>query len=725
MSNGNTSLYISIQSGSSERTLVSLTDKTRALDKETQLLAQTTEELAKASKPLREEQTRLQAQLKTSQKEVNSLQKAYDEYGDELPKVKLDSAIENHAKLKEKLSEVNAQLGANQKTYKGYLEELRKGELSNSKDAGLISQGRKVTASNIIAALGIGDKAAGLIQDIGSTFAVSAFGSETGGFAADILSSAVSGGAAMGSIFGPLGILAGAAAGGVLGLASSGTKIFEAQDDAFKEYYGGLYDEVKVRSGEMVEAGSPLASARETDKISFETLFGDENTAAGYLEELVDMANRTPFLYDDLVSMSKTLATYGYNGDQNSEDYILPLLQTIGDTGAALGMGVSDMTSVAQALGRMKSSDKTTLEYLNILNDRGIGAVGMLAEAKGVSQGDMYGMISKGEISGTEAVGIITAALEDAYANSMDKQSQTFSGISSTLEGLQQNLEALGGEKYNDLRIEGMNEEVAALNGELGDAIGEINRILGENQARKENLQEEYMREALEAVLLGREGSLFTEEQQETLNGLSEQFSYWSEQHEQGNEEAGAHMESLYEQAQALGQAYFDNSDFMKTLNDVEIDEIAAIRENTAGLAEATQASYRLSQELSKGRAAAGVSAWIDETGMVQNTAPAPSRYEDGQGIAGNAWIDERGVIRSHAYGLNRVPYDDYPALLHEGERVLTAAEARTQDAGGGGAITLTVTGNSFTGTSEEMADQLWEIIMRKLEQAYTAAAPK
>lgn len=75
MSNGSANLYISFQSGSSERTLTSLTDKTRALDKETQMLAQTTEELAKASIPLREEQTKLQAQLKTAQKEVNGLQR--------------------------------------------------------------------------------------------------------------------------------------------------------------------------------------------------------------------------------------------------------------------------------------------------------------------------------------------------------------------------------------------------------------------------------------------------------------------------------------------------------------------------------------------------------------------------------------------------------------------------------------------------------------------------
>ena len=83
-------------------------------------------------------------------------------------------------------------------------------------------------------------------------------------------------------------------------------------------------------------------------------------------------------------------------------------------------------------------------------------------------------------------------------------------------------------------------------------------------------------------------------------------------------------------------------------------------------------------------------------------------------------------VAQSHAFGLDRVPYDEYPALLHEGERVLTAAEARAQDAaGGGGGLVINVTGNSFTGTPEDMAGQLAQILLLRLTQAGVAAVPK
>ena len=153
------------------------------------------------------------------------------------------------------------------------------------------------------------------------------------------------------------------------------------------------------------------------------------------------------------------------------------------------------------------------------------------------------------------------------------------------------------------------------------------------------------------------------------------------------------------------------------------------IRENMVGLTDIVQNIYLQTQELSKGmgssffsyagRASGDLSHSVDPTKPVTNFSDAMAM----RGMSAN-WTPPE---KSHAFGLNRVPFDDYPALLHEGERVLTAAQARAQDAGQAGAapIQIIVTGNSFTGTPEEMADQLAEILARKIAQANTAAAPR
>lgn len=79
-----------------------------------------------------------------------------------------------------------------------------------------------------------------------------------------------------------------------------------------------------------------------------------------------------------------------------------------------------------------------------------------------------------------------------------------------------------------------------------------------------------------------------------------------------------------------------------------------------------------------------------------------------------------RGVLglQGNAWGLNRVPYDNYPALLHAGERVLTAQEARRQERGNGG-VQVTITGNTFSsGNPQDIAEQVGEIVVRKLVAA-------
>lgn len=503
-------------------TLSAITDKTKALDKESQELQRTYENLQKANKTLIERKTALRNELAGVNEEVKAARKKFDELHDEYSSDALNKAVEKQQALKDQIAATTKAVSENRKAYQENIETIRKG--------GLEGQG---TSLKVIAeGLASGQVGKMLASSVGAglqSIFTSEIGTPQASLVSDTLNNAIAGLTA-GMIAGPTGAVIGAGVGALSGLISGGTKIYEAKDDAFKDYYGGLYSDVKGRSGEMVETGSDTAAGREKDKISFTTLFKDKSVAEQYLSDLVDMSNRTPFLYDDLTAMSKTLATYGYDAKS-----ILPQLQVIGDTGAALGMSTSDMTAVAQALGRMKSSDKTTLEYLNILNDRGIGAVGYLAEAKGVSVGDMYGMISKGQIAGSDAVEIIIKALQNAYSGSMLEQSMTFSGITSTLEGLTQELENAGGEAYNTLRQSGKSAMVDAYGGDLGDALKEINAVIGENQARKENLQDQYMREVLDAVLNGTHGELwstFDESQQNELTKLSQNFAEWREAYE-------------------------------------------------------------------------------------------------------------------------------------------------------------------------------------------------
>ena len=738
-------LYLSIQSGSSERTLASLADKTRALDKETQLLQQATEGLAQANKSLLNEQTRLQSELRASQKVVNDLQKAYDEYGDEMMRLDLDQAIENHSKLKEELTEVNAQLGANEKTYKEYLETVRKGALENP-GTGDLEQGTslKDMAKGLVASQ-IGQMFASSLGGLGQSFLTSAIGTPGASLISDTLSGAISGGAA-GAMFGPWGIAAGAALGGLSGAISGGTKIFEAKDDAFKDYYGGLYEDVSARSGEMVEAGSTIAGGREQTRMAFSQRLGGDDQAGAYLARVEKMAAQTNYDYDEIVGYAKLLL------NSYAPDEVFDVPRDLSDATAGLNLSSADVNMMISGLSRMRTTGKATQEYLNYFRERGVDVDQALADALGVDKSAIAGMVGKGQIGGEDAAQAILEFIQREFGSLSDTLAGTYDAMVDNLGDMEASIKAAGGDAYNSLRKSGISAQQEAYEGELGEAMKEINAVLGENQARKENLQEQYMREVLDAVFNGNRGELwgtFDQEQRDTLTQMSGEYANLSSQYaelkarydESGGTDTevgaqlldvGAQIESLYEATQIMGQAYFDNSDEMARLNEIEKDEIDAIRDVITPLETAHQRLYELNQTLSRGLAVRGVKDFygstiaegtggeVSEDGLGSSYLRGPAQSEEGYYTYSGVYVPY-----SHAYGLNRVPYDEYPALLHRDERVLTASEARAQDAGQGSVLNVTVTGNTITGAPEELADQLAEIIVRKIRQAAVAVAPK
>lgn len=615
-------------------------------------------------------------------KELKALEKQFAETGDEADGLKAQMAKANYDNIKRNLDLVTKGAREAETQMKKTGEAFRKADNQSS------GGGFKSIVSSLAAA-GAGNMIAGLAQNAANALMASASGDAGGTLFSSALSSAISG-AAMGSVIPGLGTAAGAAIGAGVGLLSGGIQNFEKRDDAFKSYYGELYSSAGERHAAELESGSGIASGRETDLISFSTLFGSRETAKTYLSELVNMANTTPFLYDDLTAMSKTLATFGYDAES-----ILPVLSTIGDAGAALGMSTSDMTTVAQALGRMKSSDKATLEYLNILNDRGIGAVGMLAEAKGKSQGEIYNMISKGQIAGTEAVEIILSALTDGFSGAMEEQSKTFAGRSSTLEGWEQEMANAQGEAYNTLRSEGKQRQIDYYSG-IADEMSGLNAMIGAGEAAQENLKEQYLREAMTTLLTGTVGSLYEGEQAETLARLHEEYTALEAAFQDASEEEkitlGEKADSLKSQAEALAEGAFGASDKMQEVRDVELDLISAIRENTKALGGAAYlGDYEKQQELSRG---------------VQYTPPLDPG-EETNAITSSWGKRLEGVRGRYAYGLGYVPYDNFPALLHQGERVLTASQARAADQGAGPRVQVTVTGNSFYGSDKDLEDRV------------------
>ncbi|CAM3640692.1 hypothetical protein [Mesobacillus zeae] len=113
------------------------------------------------------------------------------------------------------------------------------------------------------------------------------------------------------------------------------------------------------------------------------------------------------------------------------------------------------------------------------------------------------------------------------------------------------------------------------------------------------------------------------------------------------------------------------------------------------------------------------------------NPTNAVGSYSGKLGKKAVGWVKDKtsrwfGGESSHNGGLDRVPYNGYSARLHKDEAVLTrgeAAEYRAQKQGKGVGNTYQFNVTIGGGSTEQQAEQLFDIFVKKVEQAGGAGA--
>lgn len=602
----------------------------------------------------------LNTDLSKAKRDLKDAEKAFSAVGDEAARLRLEAAQADYDNIRQNLDLVSR---AAKQTAR---------DMDNLTGVASKTENRMGSTGGTLATLakaGLFSMAGNAAADLGGVLASSAFGSQTGSAITSVLGGAVSG-AAMGSVAGPVGTAIGTAVGALTGAIQAFTAQYSSKDDAFKSVVQDTYNEIKQAQAEALSGGSVTAASREMTQMSFATLFGDAGAAKEFLAEVQDFANVTPFQFDDLTAMAKVLKTYRYEIEE-----LLPTIQKLGDAGAALGMGSEDMAAMATYLGRMKTTGKTTMEYLNPLLERGIPVWDYLAQASGMAKEEVMDMVSRGLVPGATAAEIIADYMGDNFAGALEQQASTYTGLASTLEEMQNDIDSALGEGYNERRKLGMQAQIDWLD-ENGDAMKEANRLIGEWQASLENDRERMEREAIEAVMAKDE---------------FQQASAVDKGRMLAEAQSAAQSEYLTSEGYQIQQEAN-----LKLINQIQVDMREAYY----------NAGYAEGLEFSKGIADAMMAAGdtlaadiADALGGGENISSSNARMKSKRG---------------YAYGIQRVPYDNFPALLHEGERVLTASQAREQ----GSAPVVQITGNSFVVREEADIDRIAAALVERIADA-------
>lgn len=196
----------------------------------------------------------------------------------------------------------------------------------------------------------------------------------------------------------------------------------------------GAIGSVTAALGAGAAAGVKYNASIETYQTSFEVMTGSAEKAAEVIDRLKKVGAETPFELPGLADTTQLLMNYGLTADE-----ALDKMMMLGD----ISQGSADkMSRIAMAYGQMSSAGKVQLEDIKQMIEAGFNPLQEISETTGESMSSLYDRISKGTISVDE----ITASMQRAtaeggkYYQSMEKQSQTFSGLISTLKDNAQQL---------------------------------------------------------------------------------------------------------------------------------------------------------------------------------------------------------------------------------------------------------------------------------------------
>lgn len=528
-----------------------------------------------------------------------------------------------------------------------------------------------------LAKAGLGSMLGGAVGDLMGGMATSAFGSTVGGAIGSIGGNALSG-AAMGSIAGPIGTAVGAAVGGLTGAIQALNNRQQQADDLFRNEVQSLYNTTTAEMQDKISNGSAYAAERENYKRNYASMTDDEMGKKLY-ESIMKYGDTTP--YDTSVMLGKGMEMLSYGIDKKNVPEFMDIIGNIAMGDANKFSGLSYAISQSMAAGKLNAQDK------NQMVGYGFNPLEFVAKNQGVSIAEATKMMSDGKITSDMLVEALRTATSEGerYHDAVNAMSDTFSGLQGQLESAKKNIEIAMGEGYNEARKKGMEKEIEAYNGDLGEKMKNAYSMVGAYEAEMEN---QYQQSIINAM---QDATKRIEE--EGLTGIEAEKVMW--------------------EAKTQAEIDYKNSEEYQKKLQAEKSLVANIQSSLSESGEYLKFGQTMAEQFSKGWQSGRLSTAVSDV-RAQINKEGIAGYINGifakgyKGTPGGA-----GSSPKHAAGLKRVPYDGYVAELHEGERVLTRVEA---DKRSGGSVTIAKLADQIVVREEADIDKIARALVRNMQ---------
>lgn len=195
-------------------------------------------------------------------------------------------------------------------------------------------------------------------------------------------------------------------------------------------------------------AAVSMAADLERSTVSFTRLLGSADAADKKLRSLQEFAAKTPYTFTELINYEKRLLALGFQADKTRE-----VLTTVGDTASGLGLDNEGMGRLIKAFGDIKTKAVLSTQEMKQFAEVGVGAYQILAKeilgsADKVAELDT--MIQNRAITSEQAISAMFKGLNQQFGGMMELQSQTVSGMWSTVRDEGENVLRIIGKQITE-----------------------------------------------------------------------------------------------------------------------------------------------------------------------------------------------------------------------------------------------------------------------------------
>ncbi|MDV3943599.1 hypothetical protein CMT69_01440 [Elizabethkingia anophelis] len=200
-------------------------------------------------------------------------------------------------------------------------------------------------------------------------------------------------------------------------------------DSAFKNLSIGMasYFSAQSLTGFVKELINVRGEFQKTE-IAFSTMLGNAEQAKSLMNDMVNLAAKTPFSLQDVSNGAKQLLAFQVPADQ-----VVDTLTRMGNIAAGLGVPLSRINLV---YGQVKAKGRLMGDDLRQFTEAGIPMVAELAKKFSKTEAEIIAMVSAGKIGFKDVEAVLKSLTNEGgmFFNLMEKQSASLSGKVSNLE---------------------------------------------------------------------------------------------------------------------------------------------------------------------------------------------------------------------------------------------------------------------------------------------------